>query len=112
MNFSQMLADAEILEFWINRVREEALSHAMSGNVIPGYSLRNGRSRTVWRDEDTVKKALQDAGLPIEEFFQYTPISVTSASVKLKKFNVDEFLGEELFTSTASKNVLKREYDE
>ena len=55
---------------WAKSVQDYALEQAMSGTVIPGWKVVNGKGRRVWAEEEHVKSVFAEQGLTENQYIR------------------------------------------
>lgn len=65
-----LLPKLDLIIKWANAVQEAALNRAISGKVIPGYKLVNGRGGSrKWADEAEAENVMKSMRLKIDEMY-------------------------------------------
>lgn len=79
------LSKVDLIEDWCKAVRAEVERRLLAGDEVPGFKLVEGRQgNRVWSDKAAVEKALKAMRLKVEEMYDLTLISPTTAE-KLAK---------------------------
>lgn len=105
------LADAEAgIQAIFDKVKEEIQSRIETGQTVPGYAMKPGRSKQVWAvDESEVEKALKNVRLKKTEIY---PSKLLSPAQMQKHPNLTEVqrkrLTENLVTSMEGKLSLQK----
>lgn len=82
---SDKMAAVDLIETWCKGVRAKVESELFSGRDVPGYKLVEGkRGNRKWGDASEVETAMKAMRLKLEEMYDFTLISPTSAE-KLHK---------------------------
>lgn len=79
------LAKADLVEAWLKAIRAEVETRLLAGVPVPGYKLVQGkRGARQWASKDDAEALLKQMRLKVEEMYDLTLISPTSAE-KLAK---------------------------
>lgn len=80
-----LLGAVDLIENWCGAIRAQAKVELLAGRDVPGFKLVSGkRGARKWTDEEQAKAALKAMRLKVEEMFDLSLISPTSAE-KLHK---------------------------
>lgn len=83
-----LLGAVDLIENWCGAIRAQAKVELLAGRDVPGFKLVSGkRGARKWLDEDQAKAALKAMRLKVEEMFDLSLISPTSAE-KLHKAEI------------------------
>ena len=91
---SDVLAMAPVIDLWLKRVKDKALSTLLDGGEIPGYKVVEGRGSRTWRDELQVADTLRAAGYSLEDITETSLLSVAKMEKALGKKRAEEVVGE------------------
>jgi len=84
-DLAEKMAACGLIEDWIKAVRAEVEARLLAGRQVPGYKLVQGREGArAWSDKDEAEKVLKSMRLTIEEMYDLSLISPTTAE-KLAK---------------------------
>jgi hypothetical protein len=84
-HLASCLGAVDLIETWCKAVRAKVESELFSGRDVPGYKLVEGkRGNRKWGDASEVETAMKAMRLKLEEMYDFTLISPTSAE-KLHK---------------------------
>lgn len=89
-----VLAMAPIIDLWLKRVRDQALSTMLDGGSIPGYKVVEGRGSRTWGDELQVADTLKAAGYSLEDITETSLLSVAKMEKAIGKKRAEEIVGE------------------
>ena len=82
---SEKMAAVDLIEDWCKAVRAEVERRLLAGHPVPGYKLVEGRrGARSWANKDEAESALKAMRLKIEEMYELSLISPTTAE-KLAK---------------------------
>lgn len=72
---------ARLPEFkaWVKDIEDYVMSQALSGDVLQGYKLVEGRTQRKWTDPDAAARAMLLAGKKPDEVFVQAVIGITAA---------------------------------
>jgi hypothetical protein len=80
-----LLGAVDLIESWCKAIRGKAEAELLAGNEVPGYKLVEGRrGARRWVDEAEVEAAMRAMRLKLEEMYDFSLISPTTAE-KLHK---------------------------
>lgn len=80
-----LLGAVDLIESWCKAIRAKAESELLAGRPVPGYKLVEGRrGPRKWADEKEVESAMKSMRLKLEEMYDFSLISPTTAE-KLHK---------------------------
>ena len=102
---------AEILEMepminlWLKRVHDQALSSMLAGETVPGYKVVAGRGSRNWADDLDVAKILEDGGYSREDFTETKLLSVAQMEKAIGKKKVEELLGGQILSHTGAPTI-------
>lgn len=84
-DLSTKMAACDLIEDWCKAVRAEVERRLLAGVAVPGYKLVEGRrGARAWSDKDEVEQTMKAMRLKVEEMYDLSLISPTSAE-KLAK---------------------------
>ena len=87
-HLAQCLSAVDMIESWCKAVRAKVEAELISGRPVPGYKLVEGkRGNRKWDDDSEAETALKAMRLKLEEIYDFTLISPTTAE-KLHKAGV------------------------
>ena len=95
---SGILQMEPMLNLWLKRVGEQALSTMLNGGEIPGYKVVQGRSLRRWADDLEAAKVLESNGYSREDITETKLLTVS---------NMEKKLGKKKFAELLSGQVLK-----
>jgi hypothetical protein len=79
------MSKADLIEGWLKAIRAEVESRLLAGESVQGYKIVQGkRGNRAWADKAEAEALLKSMRLKVEEMFDLTLISPTSAE-KLAK---------------------------
>jgi len=85
---SAAMAKADLIEDWLKAVRAEVERRLLAGQAVPGYKLVQGKQgNRAWVDKAQAEEMLKGFRLKVEEMYDLSLISPTSAE-KLAKAEV------------------------
>jgi hypothetical protein len=80
-----MMAKADMIEDWIKAVRAEVERRLLDGKGVPGYKIVQGKmGNRTWKDRGDAEAQLKAMRLKIEEMYDLSLISPTSAEKLVK----------------------------
>lgn len=91
---ASILDKLELIEKWVEVVRDAALNELLAGREIPGYKLVSGREGIrKWTDDKAIEKLLKAYKLSAEDRYTKKLISPTQAEklVKSKKLTPEQW---------------------
>lgn len=89
---SDVLAMAPIIDLWLKRVKDRALSTLLDGGSIPGYKVVEGRGSRAWTDDIGVVDVLKAEGYSMEDITETSLLSVAKMEKTIGKKRVAELL--------------------
>lgn len=104
---TEILNSAEELSSWCEDIKEYALSLLLSGGNIEGFKLVEGRSNRKYTDEESVAKAVEDAGY---DPYEKKVLGITAMTGLLGKKRFNELLSS-FITKPQGKPTLAKESD-
>jgi hypothetical protein len=79
------LSQADMIEDWIKAVRAEAERRLLAGDTVPGFKIVEGRAgNRAWNDKAKAEATLKAMRLTIEQMYDLSLISPTTAEKLLK----------------------------
>lgn len=102
---SDVLAMAPVIDLWLKRVRDKALSTLLDGGSIPGYKVVEGRGSRTWADELQVADVLKAAGYSLEDITETSLLSVAKMEKAIGKKRAEEIVGELIVRRPGSPTV-------
>lgn len=79
------LKAVDLVEIWAKAVRAEAESRLLAGQAVPGFKLVQGRKGArAWSDKDQAEQLLKTFRLKVEEMYDLSLISPTTAEKLVK----------------------------
>ena len=81
-----------LVNLWLKRVKDQALTTLMNGGEIPGFKVVAGRGSRVWTNELEVADTLKAAGYSQEEITKTELLSVAAMEKALGKKKAAELL--------------------
>lgn len=91
---SDVLAMAPVIDLWLKRVKDKALSTLLDGGEIPGYKVVEGRGSRTWSDDLLVADMLKAAGYSLEDITETSLLSVAKMEKAIGKKRAEEVVGE------------------
>jgi hypothetical protein len=83
-----LLGAVDLIESWCKAIRAKTESELFAGNAVPGYKLVQGRRGSrKWADADEVETMMKSMRMKLEEMYDFSLISPTTAE-KLSKAGV------------------------
>lgn len=80
-----LLSAVDLVEAWCKAIRAKAEAELLAGNPVPGFKLVEGRrGARRWANEGDVEETMKSMRLKLEEMYDFTLISPTTAE-KLHK---------------------------
>jgi len=80
-----LLGAVDLVESWCKAIRAKAEAELLAGNPVPGFKLVEGRrGARRWSNEGDVEETMKSMRLKLEEMYDFTLISPTTAE-KLHK---------------------------
>jgi len=84
-NLGNLLGAVDLIEGWCKAIRAKAEAELLAGNPVPGFKLVEGRrGARRWSNEGDVEETMKSMRLKLEEMYDFTLISPTTAE-KLHK---------------------------
>lgn len=82
------LAKADLIEDWVKAVRAEVERRLLAGQEVPGYKLVQGKKgNRKWSDPKVVEELFKTMRLKVEQMYDFTLISPTSAEKLAPKYD-------------------------
>lgn len=100
-----VLAMSSVIDLWLKRVRDTALSTMLDGGTIPGYKVVEGRGSRAWSDELQVADTLRSAGYKNEAITETTLLSVAKMEKAIGKKRSEELLSELIVRKPGSPTI-------
>lgn len=94
-----------MLNLWLKRIREQALTTLLDGGEIPGYKVVAGRGSRSWADDLEVGRILEKAGYSREDYTETTVLSVAKMEKALGKKKVTELLSGQILAQTGAPTI-------
>ena len=80
-----LLGAVDLIESWCKAIRAKAEAELLQGNAVPGFKLVEGRrGARRWTNADEVEQTMKSMRMKLEEMYDFTLISPTTAE-KLHK---------------------------
>lgn len=89
---AEVLAMEPVLNLWLKRVKDQALTSMMNGEEVPGFKVVAGRGSRVWTDEFQVVDTLEAAGYSRKDITKTELLSVAAMEKALGKKKAAELL--------------------
>jgi hypothetical protein len=107
---AQAMAKADLIEDWLKAVRAEVERRLLAGGQVPGFKIVQGRQgNRAWSDKAAVEAALKAMRLKVEEMYDLTLISPTTAEKLAKAKTIGprqwKTLQEQITRSEGAKHV-------
>ncbi len=102
---ADILAMEPVLNLWLKRVKDQALTSMMNGEEVPGFKVVAGRGSRVWADELQVADTLKAAGYSQEDITKTELLSVAAMEKALGKKKVAELLEELIEKKTGAPTI-------
>jgi hypothetical protein len=104
------MAKADLIEDWLKAVRAEVERRLLAGGQVPGFKIVQGRQgNRAWSDKAAVEAALKAMRLKVEEMYDLTLISPTTAEKLAKAKTIGprqwKTLQEQITRSEGAKHV-------
>lgn len=104
---ADILKMTPLIELWLKKVNEQALSALMEGGEIPGYKVIEGRpGHRKWTDEREVAHALHAAGYCTGDFTETKLLSPVGMDKAIGKRKVAELLKQMIARSPGAPTVV------
>lgn len=87
-----ILAKAQYLAKWVEKIKAYALSELLKGNPVPGWKAVEGRSNRVIKDMDAAYKELIKAGYKKAVLYNQVPVTLTEAEKLISKDDYNSIL--------------------
>jgi len=92
---AEVLNLESMISLWIRRVKAQALEDLLAGKEIPGYKVVEGKmGNRKWTDEAQIMRALDDAGIPRDEYTETRLLSPAAMDKALGKKRAAELLSD------------------
>lgn len=102
---AEVLQMAPMIELWLKRVKDQALTDLMNGESVPGYKAVVGRSTRDWADELEVRDVLMKAGYFAEDITKTELLSVAAMEKALGKKKVQELVGGQIMSKPGAPTI-------
>ena len=102
---AEILALEPVINLWLKRVRDQALSSMLAGETVPGYKVVAGRGSRGWACDIDVAKILEDKGYSREDFTETKLLSVAQMEKAIGKKKVAELLGGQILSRTGAPTI-------
>ena len=102
---AEILELEPIINLWLKRVHDQALSSMLAGETVPGYKVVAGRGSRGWADDLDVAKILEDSGYNQEDFTETKLLSVAQMEKAIGKKKVAELLGGQILSRTGAPTI-------
>lgn len=106
----KLLKKAQFLASWVKRLEGYALDKIVSGGVIPGWKIVEGRSNRTITDFDIVVDKLKEAGYEEAILYEKKPIALTALEKIIEKEDFKNCV-QSLITKPPGKPTLAPEDD-
>ncbi len=107
---ADVLRMAPLIELWLKKVKDQALTSLLNGETVPGYKVVEGRGSRSWADEGKVKETLTAAGYSLDTITETKLYSPAVMEKKIGKKKAAELL-EELVDRRAGAPTIAPETD-
>ena len=91
-----------MLNMWLKRIGEQALTTLLNGGEIPGFKVVQGRSIRRWADDLEAAQILESNGYDREDITKTELLTVSAMEKKLGKKKFAELLGGQVLKPTGS----------
>jgi hypothetical protein len=102
---AEILELEPIINLWLKRVRDQALSSMLAGESVPGYKVVAGRGSRAWACDIDVAKILEDKGYSREDFTETKLLSVAQMEKAIGKKKVAELLAGQILSHTGAPTI-------
>ena len=102
---AEILELEPIINLWLKRVHDQALSTMLAGESVPGYKVVAGRGSRGWTDDLDVAKILEDSGYSREDFTETKLLSVAQMEKAIGKKKVAELLSGQILSRTGAPTI-------
>ena len=102
---SEILSTAPMIETWLKRVQDTALTGMLNGETVPGYKVVAGRASRAWKDDLCVSEELQRQGFSREDITKTELLSVAAMEKAIGKKKVAELVGALIDTKTGNPTI-------
>lgn len=99
---SGILQMEPLVNLWLKRVGEQALTTLLNGGEVPGYKVVQGRSLRRWADDLEAAKILESNGYSREDITKTELLTVSNMEKKLGKKKFEELLGGQVLKPTGA----------
>ena len=102
---AQILELEPLISLWLKRVKAQALSTMLAGEIVPGYEVVAGRGSRGWADDLEVAALLEKAGYIQEEITETKLLSVAQMEKAIGKKKVAELLSGQILSHTGAPTI-------
>ena len=102
---AEILELEPIINLWLKRVHDLALSSMLAGETVPGYKVVAGRGSRGWACDIDVAKILEDSGYNQEDYTETKLLSVAQMEKAIGKKKVAELLGGQILSHTGAPTI-------
>lgn len=102
---AEILAMEPVINLWLKRVKDQALTSMLNGEQVPGYKVVAGRGSRNWADDIEVAATLSAAGYSQEDYTETKLLSVAQMEKALGKKKVAEVVGGQILTHTGAPTI-------
>ena len=102
---AEILALEPVINLWLKRVKDQALSSMLAGESVPGYKVVAGRGSRGWADDLEVAGLLEAAGYIQEEITETKLLSVAQMEKAIGKKKVAELLSGQILSHTGAPTI-------
>ena len=103
---AEILQMEPIINMWLKRVKDQALTAMLDGGEIPGFKVVAGRSQRGWADDLEVADVLRANGYSTEEITETNLLSVSKMEKALGKKKLIELVGGHILTHAGAPTVV------
>ena len=107
---AEVLRMEPLVNLWLKRVKDQALTTMLNGGNVPGYKVVEGRGSRAWSDELKVADTLKAAGYSLEDITETKLYSPAAMEKQIGKKKAAELL-EELIDRRAGAPTIAPETD-
>lgn len=102
---AEILELEPVINLWLKRVHDQALSTMLAGESIPGYKVVAGRGSRGWACDIDVAKILEGSGYNREDFTETKLLSVAQMEKAIGKKKVAELLGGQILINAGAPTI-------
>ena len=102
---AEVLEMESLINLWLKKIKDQALTTLMNGGTIPGFKVVSGRSSRAWADDLEVAEVLRKAGYTTEDITETKLLSIAAMEKALGKKKVAELVGGHILTHQGSPTI-------